>query len=140
MSISVRFLDDRVVSEKFIAFHQCNNGVSGEALADDILSQLSDWPKLLHGQAYDGTGALAGKTKGVASRISAKYPKALYTHSAHRLNLCVMKCCSIREVNNMMQTSDAMSRFFSNSTKRQLALEEWIASVLPKEKRNKEMC
>lgn len=59
----------------------------------DILSQLSDCqlqPQLLRGQAYDGAGAMAGKTKGVADRISAKYPKALFTHcAAHRLKpLC----------------------------------------------------
>ena len=86
---------------------------------------------------------MAGKSKGVASRISSKHSKALYTHCAsHRLNLCVMKCCTIREVSNMMQTADTISRFFSNSPKRQLALEEWIDSVLPEEKRKKlkEMC
>ena len=126
LSISIRFFNDGAPSEKFLAFHECDTGVSGEAIADNILSKLTDWqlePQLLRGQAYDGAGAMAGKNKGVAARISAKYPKALYTHCvSHRLNLCVMKCCIIREV-NMMQTSDTVSRFFSNSPKRQLALD-----------------
>ena len=145
-SISIRFFNDGAPSEKFLAFHECDTGVSGEAIADNILSKLTDWqlePQLLRGQAYDGARAMAGKNKGVAARISAKYPNALYTHCvSHRLNLCVMKCCSIREVNNMMQTSDTMSRFFSNSPKRQLALEQWISDILPEEKRKKmkEMC
>ena len=41
-----------------------------------------------------------------------------------------------------MQTADKISRFFSNSPKRQLALEGWIDSVLPEEKRKKlkELC
>ena len=69
-------------------------------------------PQLLCGQAYDGAGAMAGKSKGAASRIMQKYPKALY--AAH---LCVMKCCSIREVSNMMDTADKISRFFNNSPK-----------------------
>ena len=65
------------------------------------------------GQAYDGAGAMAGLTKGVAARIRAKYPKATYTHCAsHRLNLCIVKSCSIREISNMMQTADSISRFF----------------------------
>ena len=146
LSISVRFVDNGTPCEKFLAFHKCISGVTGEALADAILAQLVEWqlqPKLLRGQAYDGAGAMAGKSKGVAVRIRTKYPKALYTHCAsHRLNLCVMKCCSIRDVSNMMHTADSISRFFSNSPKRQLALEKWISDVLPEEKRKKmkEMC
>lgn len=53
--------------------------------------------------------------------------------AAHRLNLCEMKSCSIQEVSNMMQTADKISRFFSNSSKRQLPLEKWIDDVLPEE-------
>ena len=95
-------------------------------------------PHLLRGQAYDGAGAMAGKSKGVASRITSKYQKALYTHCAsHRLNLCVMKSCALREVSNMMQSAGKVSRFFSNSPKRQLFLEEWIDNVLPEERRKK---
>ena len=36
-----------------------------------------------------------------------------------------------------MQTVDKISGFFSNSPKRQLALEEWIDNVLPEENRMK---
>ncbi len=41
-----------------------------------------------------------------------------------------------------MQTADEISRFFSNSPKRQLALEEWIDNVLADENRKKlkELC
>ena len=141
LSLCVRFVDGDFPHEKFLAFHECKTGVTGEAIADDILSKLGEWPvqpQLLCGQAYDGAGAMAGKSKCVAARIVAKYPKALYTHcAAHRLNLCVMKCCSILEVSNMMQSADKISRFFSNSPKRQLALEDWIDNVLPGEKRKK---
>ena len=116
LSICVRFINNGSPCEKFLAFHECQSGVTGEAIADDILSKLVEWQlqlQLLCGQAYDGAGAMAGKSKSVASRILSKYPKALYTHcAAHRLNLCVMKCCSIREVSNMMQTADKISRFF----------------------------
>lgn len=73
----------------------------------------------------------------------SKYPKALYTHCAlHRLNLCVMKCLPIEEVINMMKTADKVSQFFNISPKRQLALEEWIDSVLRAEnqKKLKDLC
>ena len=104
LSISIRFVDCGSPCEKFLTFHECQSGVSGEAIADDILTKLVEWqlqPQLLRGQAYDGAGAMAGKSKGVASHIHSKYPKALYTHCAsHGLNLCVMKCCTIREVSN----------------------------------------
>ena len=85
---------------------------------------------------------LAGQ-KGIAARITSLYPKALYTHcAAHRLNRCVVKCCDIWVVSNMMQTANAVARFFSNSPKRQLALETCVDNIFQDEKRKKlkEMC
>ena len=131
----------------FVAFHECVTGVTGRAIADNILLKLSQWQlelEYLRGQAYDGAGAMAGKSKGAASYIVTKQPKALYTHCAsHRLNLCVVKCCSIREINNMMESADKISRFFNNSPKRQLALERWIDELFTqheKQKKVKDMC
>lgn len=92
LSISVRFFHQEMLSERFLGFHLCDEGVTGEALAKSILEKLVEWqldPQLLRGQAYDGGGAMAGKSKGVAAQIIRQYPKALYTHcAAHRLNLC----------------------------------------------------
>ena len=86
---------------------------------------------------------MAGESKGAAACIIAKQPKAFYTHCAsHRLNLCVVKCCSIREISIMMQSADKVPQFFSNSPKRQLALEKWINDLFTHErwKKVKEMC
>lgn len=108
-----------------------------ESLVKPLLMTFVEWQlrfQLLCSQAYDGAGAMTRKSKGVASRILSKYPKVLYMHcAAHKLNLCEMKCCSIQEVSNMMQTADKILRFFSNSSKRQLPLEKWIDDVLPEE-------
>lgn len=83
---------------------------------------------------------MAGKVRGVAARITAKYPKAIYIHCAvHRLNLYIVKCCQIPEVSNVMKVADQIARYFNNSPKRQLALETWIDDVLQGEKK-KEMC
>ncbi len=112
LSISIRFVCNNKPCEKFLGFLECINGVSGEALASTILTQLNSWQlpaSLLHGQGYDGAGAMSGCTKEVAARTSTQYPKALYTHcAAHRLNLCVVKCCAIHEVSNMMETADSI--------------------------------
>ena len=146
LSICIRYVEEGVPQEKFIAFHECVSGVTGEAISEIIISNLAVWqlqPHLFRGQAYDGAGAMSGLAKGVAARITSKYPKAVYTHCAsHRLKLCVVKCCSVKEINSMMQTADSVSWFFSNSPKRQLALEKWIGELLPEEKRSKvkQMC
>ena len=51
----------------------------------------------------------------VATHIQNQYPKAIYTHCAvHRLNLCIVKCCSIREISNMMDVADSVVRYSSN--------------------------
>ena len=151
LAISLRYLTaNGQPQEKFLSFTECLSGVSGEALASTILKQLSEWAldlRFLRGQAYDGAGAMAGCSKGVATRIQDKFPKALYTHcAAHRLNLCVVKCCSIREISNMMGTADSVVRYFKYSPKRQQYFEECIDAEFnttgTKEKRTKlkELC
>ena len=72
--------------KKFLDFKECLSGVTGEAIADTILSQFSDWqlePQKIRGKAYDGAGAMAGKVKGAARR-----PKALYTCCPQAKSLC----------------------------------------------------
>ena len=140
LSIKVRFLENGEPQGKFLGLQECISGTTGEAVAENILSKLTDRKleaELLRGQAYDGAGAMAGRVKGAASRLTAKYPKAIYTHcDPYRLNLCIVKCCSISEVNNVMRVADKFARFFSNSPKRQTTLEIWIQDIL-QEKRGK---
>ncbi|KAI6651304.1 52 kDa repressor of the inhibitor of the protein kinase-like [Oopsacas minuta] len=92
---------------------KCEAGTTGEASANMILTQLE--PQLLRGQTYDAAGAMAGQTKGVAARICAKYPKALYSH-------CALSNAAASE--------------------KQFALEKWIDDILQGKKRHKlkEMC
>ena len=139
LSISIRFVENGTPNEKFLGSHECRSGVSGEASAGNILEQLTEWqlePQLLRGQAF--AGAMAGRSKSTAAHITSQYPKAVYTHcAAHRLSRCVVKCCSAWEVSNMMQTADAVARFFSNSPKGQLALETWIDDIFQDKKTTK---
>ena len=114
-------------------------GVTGEAIANRLLQHLTDWQlpaSRLCGQSYDRSGAMAGINKGAATRITQQYPKAVYTYcAAHNLNLCVVKCCSIPEVQNTMDIDDKVCRFFAFSPKRQLAFESSVDEVLDGEKR-----
>ena len=128
LSITIRFVSNDCPYERFLGFIKCENGVTGEAIAENFFTQLSLWqlPVLfLRGQSYDGAGAMSGQIMGAASRISSKYPKAVYVHcAAHRLNLCIVKCSKIRTVSNMIDTVNSVPHFFNNSPKRQLALEK----------------
>lgn len=140
LSLSVRYVNrDGTPCERFLGFLKCQGGVTGEAILEYILSQLSVWQlpvTKLHGQSYDSAGAMSGSVRRAAGRISAKYPKALYVHcAAHRLYLCVMKCCNNREISNAMDTVSSIAHFFNNSPKQQIALETWITSVLPSEEK-----
>lgn len=117
--------------EMFPGFLKCESGVTGETIADDILLQLVLWhlqAHLFRRQIYDRAGTMAGYSMSAAAHISARYPKAVYIHcSAHRLNLCIMKACSI-QVDSRLHFS-----LLSNLLKRLLALENWVDSVLPEE-------
>ena len=143
LDVCVRFVDQSTlkIEERFMAFSECDTGVTGEAIADRLLSKLDAWQlpvSHMIGQTYDGAGAMAGKKKGAAARIAELNPKAIYNHcAAHALNLCVVKCCSISEIRNTMDIADSICRFFSNSPKRQLALEKWVTQMLEGEQRRK---
>ena len=43
LSISIRFVENGMPLEKFLCFHKCKSGVTGEAIANDILAQLATW-------------------------------------------------------------------------------------------------
>ena len=57
-----QFVTNGLPCEKFVGFHRCVTGVSGQALPDNTLKMLAECqlqPHLLRGQAYDGAGAMA---------------------------------------------------------------------------------
>ena len=143
LAVCVRFVDQCTlkIEERFMAFSECDTGVTGKAIAECLLSNLDEWQlpaSHMIGQTYDGAGAMAGRKKGAAARIAEFHPKAIYTHcAAHALNLCVVKCCSIPEIRNAMDIADSICRFFCNSPKRQLALEKWVSQMLEGEQRRK---
>ena len=67
----------------------------------------------MHGQVYDGTSNMSGKTNGTAARISSAYPLALYTHCAsHSLSLAVVASFQEVSVHNMIGIVNLLSVFF----------------------------
>ena len=135
LPLVLRFVDQaNHVREEFVDFILCDTGLSGKALAGKILDWMEDHSlpmERCRGQAYDGAGSMAGRLNGCSSIITSKFPDAMYVHcTAHCLNLCVMATSHIVEVRNMWTTLKEVSLFFSNSPKRQAALEEHlIASI-----------
>ena len=81
---------------------------------------------------------MAGKYSGVATRILRENNLALYTHCAsHKLNLCVAAACKVQNVRNMMDNIQVISKFFNNSPKKQLLLEEMTKKLMPEYKHTK---
>ena len=90
------------------------------------------------GQGYDGAGNMAGKLSGVAARIQGTHEKAIYVHcNSHILNLCVVSCCSIPFVRDMMDNVRSISNFFNDSPKRTQILTRIIREVYPEERQVK---
>ena len=100
MPLVLRFVNkEGNIREDFIMFILCENGVSGEAIADSIVSEIRNLSLDMNnccGQGYGGAGNMAGKYQGAAARIQRQYPLANYVHCAsHRLNLCIVSSCQI---------------------------------------------
>ena len=100
MSLVLWYLDSNfLVKESFVGFIHCNTGLTGEHLSNTILKEIESLELSMddcRGKGFDDAGAMTGSEKGVASRISQRYPNAIYIHCySHILNLCVMKCIKI---------------------------------------------
>ena len=142
LPLVIRYLDSSLkIREVFLAFSECKEGVSGEAISKLILDTLESVGLSMdkcRGQCYDGAGNMAGRCRGAAARIAQQHPEALYTHcGSHRLNLCGMQVCTVQAVRNMFGTVEQLSLFFSLSPKRQAQLEADIKQCLPESKHKK---
>ena len=143
LSLSVRYVDvDKLeVREDLLGFFECDSGITGLALAEQITSTLQGFGldlSNLRGQAYDGAGNMAGSVNGAAARISANYPLATYTHCAsHCLNLAVVSSLNVTSVQNMMGVVGKVYVFFNAHPKRQRAFESAVSETQPDAKVHK---
>ena len=137
MALVLRFVDiNQKIREEFIKFMHCDSGLSGESLANLILTEIEKLGLSMtkcRGQGYDGAGAMSGCNKGVSSRITALYPLALFIHCfSHRLNLSTMMMITVKPVRDMFDNVRVISDFFNNSAKRYERFQETIQKCLPK--------
>ena len=79
LSIVLRYFNviDNQIREDFVAFIDCDCGVTGNATATTFLTSHGLDISKFRGQAYDGTG---GSLRGTAALIKKEYPLALYLH------------------------------------------------------------
>jgi hypothetical protein len=128
LSLVLRFVDSECSSirEEFVGFVHCTDGITGQALATAILSEiealgLSGVP--IRGQGYDGASNMSGKHSGVAKIIQQQHPKAHYVHcGSHALNLCIVAACDVQPIRHMMGVLKELSLYFNTSPKRQAVL------------------
>jgi hypothetical protein len=130
----LRYVDSKKeINERFVKFVECEDGMTGEALAKNIEDTLSEIGLPLgqcRGQGYDGASAMSSKSKGVSGRILQKNPKPLYVHcSSHRLNLVIAKTCGIQTVKNMLSYAQTISSFFTPSPKRTQLLKKKMKEI-----------
>ena len=148
LSIVLRYIDGEqlIVREDVVGFFECDTGISGHALAAKLTTTLQELGldlQYLRGQAYDGAGNMAGRSKGTAAVITSQYPLATYLHCAsHCLNLAVVKSLEVGYVQNMVLVVGKVYHFFDAHPKRQRALEEAISEIqsMSAKKKLKDMC
>ena len=148
LTLVLRYVDmeSLTIREDLVGFVECNEGITGQALAANITKSLEQFGLDLNnirGQAYDGAGNMSGSTNGAAAIIRRQHPQALYLHCAsHCLNLAVVKSLQVTSVQNMMECLGRVYRFFAAHPKRQRALEEAISSCSPATRvtKLKDMC
>ena len=132
------------IREEFIGFIHCNEGTSGQAIADNIFHKLDELGIGImncRGQGYDGAGNMTRKNKGVIKIIRDRNLKALGCHcQAHILNLCIARACKITSVVVMMNKIRCIE-FFGYPKRMELLLKLTDESDIPNvEKKNLKDC
>ena len=142
LSLVLRFVDgEGKIREEFIGFIHCNEGTSGQAIADNIFHKLDELGIDImncRGQGYDGAGNMTRKNKGV---VRDRNPKALGCHcQAHILNLCIARACKITSV--MMNKIRCMQELFDYPKRMELLLKLTDESDIPnvEKKKLKDCC
>ena len=136
MAFVIRFVDESaLIREAFLGFFPCTEGLSGKAIAKQIITAVHTLGldmNLCRGQGYDGAGNMSGKYNGASTIVTNQYPKAIYVHcKSHLLNLCVASSCDLELARNMMGHVKSVSDFFNVHPKHFALLQEQIEKLLP---------
>ncbi|KAK4874058.1 hypothetical protein RN001_013418 [Aquatica leii] len=83
----------------------------------------------------DGGVNMPGMFNGVQARLKQIQPLAVYMHcAAHKLNLAVVKACSLPSVRNMMGVAGSVTNYVRESAKRLELIKEAFLEKHPKKK------
>ena len=139
MSLCLRYMKhDFTVSETFLGFIDTPS-TTGECMYKQLRHTLNSLGLSLdecRGQGYDGASNMIEFLKGLATRVSADFPLALFSYcTGHMLNLVVQDACKdshtlkaldlLRAVVNYVKDSPKREASFSNFVK----LEEYSGSI-----------
>lgn len=98
LSMTIRYVIDLDIVERFIGFINCSTCRDAQGLATLIFDTLNkhhlgDVPII--GQSYDGASVMSGTHRGLQAIIKEAHPHAIYIHClAHKLNLVVVDSCA----------------------------------------------
>ncbi|XP_068704634.1 52 kDa repressor of the inhibitor of the protein kinase-like [Montipora foliosa] len=142
LPLVLRFVDkERNVREEFVGFYECEDGITGQAIATLIIKAVQELGLSMDfckGQCYDGAGNMSGPCNGAAAIVRRQYPKAIYIHCmAHRLNLSVVSACKMQNVRNMFDTVGEVTRSFEYTPKKEALLVQIVKDVCPESRRHK---
>ena len=134
MVTCIRHVDDNLdVHEEFIRLHNMQDTAAESITLTimDVLLRLILRISNCRGQCYDGASTMSGIRTGVATRLTALEPKALYTHClGHSLNLAiqdVMKGIDI--LKDTIITVYEITKLIKKSPKREAIFDKFQAQV-----------
>nr|XP_018913349.1 PREDICTED: zinc finger MYM-type protein 1-like [Bemisia tabaci] len=127
---------DGIPTESFIGFTDVSADRTAEGIFNHVTNIVEEYNAALKliAQTYDGASVMSGHLSGLQTRVKEAYPKALFTHCyAHVLNLVLQQSLSeiILECSLFFKTLSGIPKFFSKSSKRSFALQDFMSRKLP---------
>ena len=130
-SLSVRYVTNGEVWERFMAFCDLQGDMTAASIASAVVNKLMELEmdvSMIRGQGCDGAAAMSGRVNGVQAEIKKLSPAALYIHCAsHVLNLVTQKSSTVTAVRNAHEVVTEISKFFNESAKRTTCLQSKIS-------------
>ena len=130
MILCLRYVDDNLdVHEEVIGLHSLES-LSADTIVStvqDILLRLNLRIDNCRGQCYDGASSMSGSKSGVATRLLALEPRALYTHCyGHALNLAAQDALkSVKVMADALDTVYEITKLIKKSPKRDIIFKKF---------------
>jgi hypothetical protein len=132
-SLSVRYVTNSEVRERFDAFCDLQGDMTAASITSAVVNKLTELKmdvSMIRGQGYDGAAAMSGRLNGVQAEIKKLSPAAPYIHCAsHVLNLVTQKSSTVTAVRNAHGLVTEIAKFFNESAKRTTCLQSKISST-----------